>query len=270
MFDPAHPTLKARLASGDCLGVAWLSLGSVALVETAARSRPDAIVIDLQHGLWERRELEAAIGIVPPMLPVIVRVAENSALAIGTALDAGAEGVMVPMVESAEQARHAVQAAHYPPRGRRSGGGVRPLQDFPAYLQGAGDLAVIVMIETAAGLDKADAIARVKGIDMVFVGTGDLGLSLQVAGSDPRHAQACARIKQACDAAKLPCGVFTGTLAAAQQHREQGYRMAVLANDIDLVARGFAAAADGFRAAAQPASPASPVPRARKPAARAA
>lgn len=270
MFDSAHPTLKARIASGECLGVAWLSFGSVALVETAARSRPDAIVIDLQHGLWERRDLEAAIGVVRPEVPVIVRVAENSALAIGTALDAGAEGVMVPMIESAEQARHALQWSRYPPQGRRSGGGVRPLQDFPAYLQGAADIAVIVMIETAAGLAKADAIARVRGLDMVFVGTGDLGLSLQVAGSDPRHAQACARIKRACDKASLPCGLFTGTLAAAQQHRALGYRMAVVANDLDVVARGFAAASDAFRSTVHTAPLTKPAARARKPSVRAA
>ena len=101
MFDPEHPTLKARIASGECMAVAWLALGSVAIADAAARTRPDAIVIDMQHGLWERHALEAAIGIVPPSVPVIVRVAENTALAIGTALDAGAEGVMVPMIESA-------------------------------------------------------------------------------------------------------------------------------------------------------------------------
>ena len=250
MFDPEHPTLKARIASGECMAVAWLALGSVAIADAAARTRPDAIVIDMQHGLWERHALEAVIGIVPPSVPVIVRVAENTALAIGTALDAGAEGVMVPMIESAADTRKSLQFAKYPPHGIRSGGGVRPLQNFPAYLKGAQDIAVIVMVETAAGLANTRAIAGVKGLDMVFVGSGDLALSLQTLGGDPlKHVQACARIKSACDAARLPCGMFTGTLKAASEHQALGYGMVVVANDMDVVAQGFAGANQGFRQA---------------------
>lgn len=82
MFDPRAASLKRTLASGQSVGVTWLSLGSVAMVELAARARPGAIVIDMQHGLWDRRDLEAAIGIVPPSIPVLVRVADNTALSI--------------------------------------------------------------------------------------------------------------------------------------------------------------------------------------------
>jgi 2-keto-3-deoxy-L-rhamnonate aldolase RhmA len=115
MFDPRAPSLKRTIASGKSVGVIWLSLRSVALVELAARAKPDAIVIDMQHGLWDRRDLEAAIGAVPSALPVIVRVAENSALAIGTALDAGAEGVIVPLIESGAEAARAVSYCTHPP-----------------------------------------------------------------------------------------------------------------------------------------------------------
>ncbi len=250
MFHPEHPTLKARIASGECLAVSWLALGSVALVEAATRARPDAIVIDMQHGLWERRDLEAAIGVVPHHIPVIVRVAENSALAIGTALDAGAEGVMVPMVESAAGAKKSLAFANYPPHGKRSAGGVRPLMDFPAYVKGAADIAVLVMIETAAGLANAQAIAQVKGLDMVFIGTGDLALSLGTWGGNPlKHTQACNRIQRACKAAVMPCGIFTGTLQAAVANQALGYGMVVVANDIEIAASGFANASQGFRQA---------------------
>ena len=123
------------------------------MVELAARAKPDAIVIDMQHGLWERAALEAAIGVTPAAVPVLVRVAENSAIAIGTALDAGAEGVIVPLVETAAQARAAVAAARYPPRGARSGGGIRPLAQFADYVAAAGGAIVVaVMIETNKGL----------------------------------------------------------------------------------------------------------------------
>jgi 2-keto-3-deoxy-L-rhamnonate aldolase RhmA len=247
VFDPRHPTLKARLAGGGCLGVSWLVLGSAALVELAARARPDAIVIDMQHGLWERRELEAAIGLVPSDIPVLVRVAENSALAIGTALDAGAEGVIVPLVESAEAAAQAVRSSRYPPSGARSGGGVRPLRNFAEYVSGAGAIATIVMIETQAGLEQADAIAATEGVDMVFIGTGDLALSLGASAAQAEHALACSRIRRASEAAGLPCGIFTGSAESARLRREEGYRMVVVATDIEVAAQGFAAASDGFR-----------------------
>jgi 2-keto-3-deoxy-L-rhamnonate aldolase RhmA len=246
LFDPRHPVFKRRLASGACLGVSWLALGSAALVELAARAGPDSIVLDQQHGLWERRELEAAIGRVSSSIPVLVRVAENSALAIGTALDAGAEGVIVPLVESAEEAARAVRASRYPPRGVRSGGGVRPLQDFEGYLAGADAIATILMIETRAGLAQAGAIAATEGVDMVFIGSGDLALSLGVAPGHPEYEDACAAIRAACASSGVPCGIFTASTAAARQRRDQGYRMVVVANDIGLALQGFAAATEGY------------------------
>lgn len=250
MFDPHHPTFKSRLAAGDCLGVSWLALGSAAIAELAARAHPDAIVLDQQHGLWERRELEAAIGLVPSGIPVLVRVAENSPLAIGTALDAGAEGVIVPLIESADAAAQAVRSCRYPPSGARSGGGVRPLQDFPAYVAGAGAIATIVMIETRAGLAQAEAIAAAEGVDMVFIGTGDLALSLGVTPAQPGHEVACAAIRRASEVAGVPCGIFTGSPEGARLRRDEGYRMVVVATDIGLAAQGFAAASEGFRGSA--------------------
>ncbi len=253
MFDPRQPSLKTSLATGRCLGVVWLSLGSTAIVELAARSRPDAIVIDMQHGLWDRSDLEAAIGVVPSNIPVIVRVAENTALAIGTALDAGAEGVIVPLVETAKQARRAVSYAKYPPQGIRSGGGVRPLQDFVNYVGASDSIVVMVMVETAKGLANAEEIAAVDGVDMVFIGTGDLALSI---GAFPKpshdHAIACADVHRAGRAAWIPTGIFTGGADMARARRDQGYRLVVIANDIDLVHSGLAASVAKFRAPAAP------------------
>jgi 2-keto-3-deoxy-L-rhamnonate aldolase RhmA len=261
MFDPHRATLRYRIDAGRCLGVVWLAMGSAAIAEIAARSRPDAIVIDLQHGLWERRELEAAIGLVPPDIPVLVRTAENTAQAIGMALDAGAEGVIVPLVETAKQARNAVSFAKYPPRGQRSGGGLRPLADFAGYVDGADKLVVMVMIETARGVTNAAEIAAVDGVDMVFIGTGDLSLSI---GTFPAmhhdHSVACADIHRACRAAWTPCGIFTPSLDAARLRRQQGYRMVVTANDADVLARGLNQAGAAFAAPPIPAIDVAPGP----------
>lgn len=250
MFDPRRATLRHRIDRGDCLGVAWLAIGSVAIVEAAARAKPDAIVLDLQHGLFDRTSLEASVAVVPPEIPVLVRVAENGATAIGTALDAGAEGVIVPLVETGKQARRAVAYSRYPPHGIRSGGGVRPLADFPGYVEGAEKLVTIVMIETARGVKNAAKIAAAEGVDMVFIGTGDLALSLGTfPNSDPRHSEACERVRAACRKAWTPCGIFTMGLQGAEERRGQGYRMVVIANDMDIVQRGFAQARAGFAGA---------------------
>jgi len=248
MFVPKRSNLRYRIDRGDYLGVIWLSLGSVALAEIAGRARPDAIVLDLQHGLWDRQGLEAAIGVVPPEIPVLARVAQNSPFAIGQALDAGAEGVIVPLVETRKQARRAVKAARYPPQGERSGGGARPLADFVEY-HAASERGVImaVMIETARGLENARKIAAVEGVDLVFIGTGDLALSLGVFPQmEARHEDACREILDACRRHWTPCGIFTTSVEGAARRRAQGYRLTVLADDIGLVSRGFASATSAF------------------------
>ena len=148
--------------------------------------------------------MEAAIGLVPSEIPVLVRVAENSARAIGTALDAGAEGVIVPLIESAEAAAQALSFSRYPPLGMRSGGGVRPLIDFAGYAAGASSIATLLMIETRAGLAAASAIAATEGLDMVFIGPGDLALSLGVAPTQPEHAAACSAIRSGSSCSAMP------------------------------------------------------------------
>jgi 2-keto-3-deoxy-L-rhamnonate aldolase RhmA len=250
MFVSKHSVLRHRLDRGDRLGVIWLSLGSSAMAEIAGRARPDAIVLDLQHGLWVRLGVEAAIGVIPPDVPVLARVAENSPSAIGQALDAGAEGVIVPLIETRKQAKRAVRAARYPPAGERSGGGVRPLASFAEYKARAdAGVVVIAMIETVAGISNARKIAATKGVDMVFIGTGDLALSLDALPSgDPRHEDACSDVLAACRAHWTPCGIFTASTEAAVNRRAQGYRMVVLADDIALVSRGFKTAVTCFAA----------------------
>lgn len=239
--------IKTRLSAGETLGVAWLSLGHAAIAEIAAGSGADAVVFDLQHGLWERRELEAAIGLAATCVPVAVRVAENSALSIGSALDAGADCVLVPMIETAEETARAVSAARFPPHGGRSGGGVRPLvMGFGDYLKHAEGVAVGVMIETVAGVAAADAVAATPGLDFILIGTGDLSVSFSGAGRAGEVDEACMQVKAACRRAGIACGIFTPNAEKARQRRGEGFQMVVVANDIDIVKSGFATAAESF------------------------
>src|SRR6185369_805921 len=121
-----NPILQ-KLEAGQCVGCHWLALGSPSVAEIMAQGRPDGVVFDLQHGLWTRETLEHGIGLIRHLTTVLCRVAANTPHAIGSALDAGARGVIVPFVETAEEAEAAVVAAKYPPRGQRSFGNVRPV-----------------------------------------------------------------------------------------------------------------------------------------------
>ena len=244
-------TLKHALHRPGGVATFWFALGAPALIELSRAASPDAIVLDLQHGLFSRSSLEAAMA--QRAIPTLVRVADGTATAIGEALDAGAEGVLVPLVESAETARAAVGAAHYPPRGHRSGGGVRPLaRGFARYVAEAATRTVVgVMIETAAGVENADAIAGVPGVDFIFIGTGDLALSLGCFPDlDHRHEEACRRVRDASRKAGVPCGIFTTSAEDAARRRREGYAMVVVANDIGIVASGFDAAKAAFQAGA--------------------
>lgn len=236
--------LRTRL-NGPGLSLAWFSLGSVPLVEIAAHAGFDAAVIDLQHGLWDRMSTHLAVSALGAM-PVLARVAEVNAAAIGEALDSGAAGILVPLVETAEQARLAVVAARFPPDGIRSGGGVRPLGGgFAAYVRDHGRPLIGLMIETMAGVENAAAIAATRGIDLVFLGTGDLALSIGCFPQiDARHDQAIEAVHAACRDAGVACGIFTTSVEAAAHRRDQGFAATVAANDIAIVAGGFAAAAE--------------------------
>ena len=248
MLNLTDMKLRRRLGHAP-LAALWLSMGSTAIAELAA-AHTDTVVIDMQHGLWDRAGLESAVGLIGPTASVLVRVAENTPAAIGQALDAGAEGVIVPLIESAKEAELAVRAARFPPQGRRSGGGVRPLaQDFLAYCTAANERTVVgIMIETKRGVDNAAEIARTPGLDFVLIGTGDLSLSL---GSSPdgakRHEEACRSVLAACRSADISCAIYTMSTAQAVARSREGYAMVIAANDTGVVVDGFQKAAQAFK-----------------------
>ena len=226
--------LKARLNAGEVVGCHWLSLGSPALAELAATAGADTLVIDMQHGLWDRVSLEAVIGTTNAAAALLVRTADQSAYAISSALDAGADGIIAPLVDSAAQCAAVVMAARFPPHGRRSAGGVRPLKDFGAYRAAVDQhLLVAVMIETAEAVDAAEDIAATPGLDMIFIGTGDLALSLGAGPGARTFEAALQRVLTAGRAAGVAVGAFTPDLDHALNRAAQGFQFVVFANDID-------------------------------------
>lgn len=234
-----HDTpILSMLRDKQPIDLIWLSLGSPAIAEIAASARPGAIVIDMQHGLWDRASLEAAVGVARNTTRVIVRCADDSPTSIAQALDSGAHSVLIPLIESGRAAAAAASASRYPPLGVRSAGGVRPLlRGVDGMLEANREVAVGVMIETVAGVADARAIVQASGVDYVFIGTGDLAMSCGASHSADIDGN-CEQVRRAALEHGLPCGIFTSHAAEAAQRFEAGYALAVAANDIDLVRGG--------------------------------
>ncbi|MCP1116872.1 2-dehydro-3-deoxyglucarate aldolase/4-hydroxy-2-oxoheptanedioate aldolase [Robbsia andropogonis] len=234
------------------ISCAWFMLGSAAMVEIGLTAHPDCIVLDRQHGLWERTALEAAVGIARHRVPVVVRVADYTPGAISEALDAGACSVLVPMVETIEQAEAAVRASRYPPVGTRSAGGVRPLLGGTRMMRDDGVWSSVgAMIETRYGVENVEAIAAVSGLGYLFIGTGDLAMShgdyRDLDQGDRPELQSrveadCLRVLRAAHAHGKPCGIFTTRLDDAVAKWRAGFDWVVACSDIDAARKGMSQA----------------------------
>ncbi len=223
-------TLREVWAEGGSAVGVWLSVPSVVTAETVARCGADFVCADLQHGAIDEMVLAGmAQAVLLGGSRPLARVAWNDMVSIGRALDMGAEGVIVPMVNSAEEAAAAVAAVRYPPQGQRSFGPLMGGMREPGYRYEANDrLAVIPMIETATALDRLDDILATPGIDAIYVGPDDLGLSLGLPlgtrDESPVFAEAVAAILAACRRHGVVPGIHaTGGWAA--RRLEQGFRM---------------------------------------------
>ena len=178
--------LKAKLKAGKpCVGT-WVLSPNSETVEQLAALGFDWLVFDIEHGAFTLPQVQAmmqAMSSFPDCLPM-VRVPINEPVYFKWALDMGATGIVVPMVNSKEDAERAVKSAKYPPEGFRGCGPRRASQyyvNYTEYMESANnEVLVVVMIETQAALDNLDSILSVKGVDAVFIGPNDLMLNLGI------------------------------------------------------------------------------------------
>ena len=232
-----HNALKQKLLAGEpAIGVVS-SIRSALAAGVLGRAGLSHVLIDHQHGEWDdssQREGLAAVhlhGVTP-----VVRVAHNSYTAIGRALDSGALAVIVPMVNTAEEARAAAFATRYPPRGGRSSGDnlLTALgADYTAWADE--EVFLAVQIETAEGLANAEAIMAVAGVDGCWLGPADLALALGTVQGSAEHTEAVRRVLRACQAAGKVPGMFAGTPAIARRWIEEGYRFVTVSGDSRLL-----------------------------------
>ncbi len=183
MVKPANSDFRALLASKKPVFNAWLGLGSPLGVEIAADAGWDAVMIDQQHGAGGNPELLGCLTAARAAgVPAIVRVAQLDYGLIGRALDAGAQGVMVPMVQTPEDAARLVHAVKYPPLGGRSIGPYRArlLIDGDYFAAANGWTIACGQIETALAVENIDAICATEGFDMICIGPNDLAISLSL------------------------------------------------------------------------------------------
>jgi 2-keto-3-deoxy-L-rhamnonate aldolase RhmA len=228
----------------DSRGV-WCQDASPGTVARLARSGFDWVCLDAQHGVYGRAELlETARAYPFQEAELVVRVASCDFAAIGAALDVGATTVIVPQIESPEEAERAVAATYYAPRGSRSWGqlgrtwGRTAIESEYANAQ----ISCAVMIESAVALDHVEAIAEVPGVSHLFVGPYDLSLSLGTTVeemlADRSADSALARIVAAAHANGLGVGAYGGSPSLADRFRAYGISCLVVATDLWLLAKG--------------------------------
>ena len=235
-----HESLANAWDSGRAALGGWVTGGGDFTVAILRRAGYDYVAIDCQHTTMDEATVATILQRTPPSGPAtIVRVSKNDPALIGRLVDAGADGVIVPMVSIPEEAEAAVAAVRYPPAGVRSCGPMRPdlLVDDLRVLEDR--VSIFVMIETALGLDNVEKIAAVPGLAGIYVGPADLSIGL---GLSPRGAftsdqlvEPLQRIRYACQAASIIFGMHQMSAETAVKWISRGVQMASLSTDAGML-----------------------------------
>ena len=245
---------KHALAAGKLQIGLWSSLCSNIAVEIISDSGFDWIVLDSEHSPNEIPSLlsqlqAAARGTATP----IIRPAGNDMVLAKRCLDIGAQTLLFPYVQNVEEAKRAVASTRYPPEGVRGVAVAARASRYgrvPGYLTKANsEMCVLVQVETRIAMDQLEAIAKVEGVDGVFIGPSDLAASLGHLGN-PQHADAQAAMKEAVTRLKKigkPAGILTGNEEEIRRYIDWGYQFVAVGADVGLLARHADALAKKFR-----------------------
>ena len=234
-----NPVRESLLQGKVSLG-AWLNLGSPLAAEVMAAQGFDWVAIDAEHSAFDIpiiadtfRAIEAR-GVVP-----FVRTWDHDPVSLARILDAGAFGIIIPHVCTAEQAEALAQAMRYAPRGSRSTGTGRIAVYGIDYRKTFNDAVLVIpQIEDMEGIDNGEEIMSVEGVDVGFLGPADLALSMGVEMGDPAHEAAIQKFLAACKKVGKPCGMPARAADAAQKRIAEGFQMLDIASDLRILEAG--------------------------------
>jgi len=238
-----NTVLRTWREGGQTVGC-WLSMANGHSAESLAKLGFDWICVDLQHGLIDYKDLTYMLPAISTSDTIpLVRVPWNEPYEIMKVLDAGAYGVIVPMVNDRAEAERAVDSCRYPPQGHRSFGPIRAaMYGGKGYAAEAnGEIACIAMIETEDGINNLDEILSTPGLDGIYIGPSDLALALgmQPTGDndDPKHAETVQKILDACRKHGVAAGIHTSSLAYTQRYLAAGFNLITLGSDSGFMMR---------------------------------
>ncbi len=253
--------LRESWTAGQAVVNGWLTIANSFSAETMAHQGWDALTIDLQHGVVDYQAMVGMLQAISTTATVpLVRVPWLEPGILMKALDAGAYGVICPMVNTRDDAQKLVAYTHYAPRGTRSFGPIRALLYGGAdYPQLANDTIVsFAMIETAAALDNLDDILSVEGLDAVYIGPSDLSLALGCKPSfddlEPRAAEAVDHILARAKAHGVVAGIHNGSPETALRRIAKGFQFVTISSDARLMAAGAQQVLSSMRAGSAPAA----------------
>ena len=247
--------LRERVLNKELLVGTFLNLGSSLTAEIAGRAGFDWLLIDLEHGAGNRQELLYQLQAIEstPAVP-FVRIAWNDPIRFKQILDLGASGIMVPYVQTADEARRAVAAMRFPPAGNR---GVAVMNRACAFGPGfdeyfttaSSNLVTILQVETAETIRNVEQIAAVEGADVLFVGPMDLSVGLGIAQqwNHPDLRAALSKVVNACKKFGKAAGMIVMNEGQIEQALADGFTMLAYSSDSAVVVKGLQSIASSFR-----------------------
>lgn len=242
-------TLKAKIAAGEPVLNAWCSIASSHVAEAIAHQGVDSVTVDLQHGAIDfAAAFQMLQGIsTSPAVP-LARVPWNEPSIMTKVLDAGAYGIICPMIETQAEAEAFVAACRYPPLGSRSYGPNRvSFYAGTGYAANANrEILLLAQVETRRAVENVNAILAVPGLDGVYIGPGDLSLSYGIAPSmaptDPVVLEAMAQVRERARSSGLIAAVHTDGAATARRRFAEGFQFCSLPTDVRLLVDAVKAA----------------------------
>ena len=240
---PANPFARALKSRDKQIGL-WISLASNIAAEVTAHAGFDWALIDMEHSPNDYRSVLGQLQVFAGSdTTALVRVEWNDTVAVKKLLDIGAQGLLFPMIQSVEEARRAVAATRYPPKGVRGVSGTTRATRYGRVKDYLGrvedETAVLLQVETQAALDAAEDIAAVDGVDGIFFGPADIGADMGLLGN-PMHPDIWARIRpvaKALMARGMPVGTLVTDPGFAAELMDEGFTFVACGLDTGLLAR---------------------------------